>query len=92
MDVRTVLLVDVGSEVSGALVHDLLDVWTDVLVVTGDVGALGVVSESIDVFGAVVVLALVVSASFVTVLHATLVAVLVDIFVRVAHWNIHALS
>ena len=86
------LLVDVGSEVSGAFVHDLLDVWTDVLVVTGDVCALGVVSESIDVFGAVVVLALVVSASFVTVLHATLVAVLVDIFVRVAHLNIHALS
>ena len=86
------LLVDVGGKVSGALVNNFLDVWTDILVVASDVCALRVISKSIDVFGAVVVLTLVVSASFVTVVHTALEAVLVNILLIVGHWNIHALS
>jgi hypothetical protein len=92
VDIRRVLFVDVGGEVSIALVDHLLDVGADVLVVTGDVGALCVVSESVDVFSAVVVLAGKVSAPLVAVVHSSLEGVLVTVLLVGRAWSVHTLS
>lgn len=92
MNLLTRLLVDTGGKVSVALIHNLFDVWADLLVVSGDVCAFGVVDESVDVGFTVVVDAGVVSAALIAVVYVAAEAVLVDAFVCVADWSVYVLS
>ena len=64
------MLVDVCSKVSGHLVDTFLDIGANASVVSGDVSALGVVSEFVDVSGDVVINASRVSAALVAVVSA----------------------
>ena len=81
MFVQSIVLVNTGGKVTVALVHYLLNVGADLLVVTGDVSALGVVRETVDVFAAVVVDHCAVSATLVSVVKSRLETILVDVLV-----------
>jgi hypothetical protein len=85
------ILIDVSGKVSGHLVDNFLDVGANASVVSGDVSALGVVDELVDVSGDVVIDASKVSASSVAVVHAGREGVAIAHIVNAATWSVHTI-
>jgi hypothetical protein len=78
------LLIDVGGKVFGNLVHNFLDVGANLLVVSGDISAFGIVNKLVNVSGDVIIEASSVSAAFIAVVHAGLESVLIADVLNIA--------